>query len=176
MAIDRVTASLVALALVAITLAGCGSNKAADLTCPQIVPAPGADTIALFGPGGHTAKDVVVGGKIYSVDAKCVREKVGVAVNAEIAFYAERSRMDIKDATFPYFVALIDPNEHVLTEEGYQLPFQFLPGESYRRVPAEKITVHLPVKNQASGGAYTVIVGFQLTPDQLAFNRAARAQ
>ena len=89
------------------------------------------------------------------------------------SFYAERASLDIKDAAFPYFVALLDPDEHVLTEAGYQLPIQFLPGESYRRMPAEKITVHLPVTNQASGAAYTVVVGFQLTPNQIAFNRAA---
>ena len=143
------------------------------MTCPKIMPAPGADTIALFGPGGHTVSDVKVGGKFSGLHSTCVREKVGVAINAQIQFYAERASLDIKDATFPYFVALLDPNEHVLTEAGYQLPIQFLPGESYRRMPAEKITVHLPVKNQAEGGAYTVVVGFQLTPDQLAFNRAA---
>jgi hypothetical protein len=177
MARDRVTASLVALALVAITLAGCSGNKPVDMTCPKIIPAPGADTIALFGPGGHTVKDVMVGGKLYRLDAKCVREKVGIDVNTEIQFYAQRASLDIKDATFPYFVAIVGPDERVLTEEGFRIPIQFLPAEYDRRMPAEKITVHLPVKIQASGGAYTVIVGFQLTPDQLAFNRAAaRAQ
>jgi hypothetical protein len=84
--------------------------------------------------------------------------------------------MDIKDAAFPYFVALIDPDGQRLSEEGFQLPFPFLPGDSYRLLPVEKITVHLPVKNQGAGGAYTVLVGFQLTPDQIAFNRGTRAQ
>lgn len=173
---DRVMAAGAAFALAASLLSGCGSSKQADLSCPKIMGAPGADTIALFGPGGHAAKDVMVGGKISDLQAKCVPEKVGVAVNAEIQFYAERASMDIKDATFPYFVALLDPQEHVVLEEAFQFPFPFLPGKSYRRLPAEKITVHVPVKKEGEGGAYTVVVGFQLTPDQLAFNRTARAQ
>jgi hypothetical protein len=176
MARDRVTPACAAFALAVSTLSGCSSEKQAEIGCPKVVQAAGADTIALFRPGGHTVNDVMVGGKILGVDAKCVREKVGVAVNAEIEFYAQRASLDIKDATFPYFVALVDPNQHVLTEEGFQFPFPFLPGESYRHLPPEKVTVHLPLKNQADGGAYTVVVGFQLTPDQLAFNRTARTQ
>ena len=34
----------------------------------------------------------------------------------------------------------------------------------------------LPVKNPGMGNAYSVIVGFQLTPDQLAFNRGTLVQ
>ena len=173
---DRVTAACAAFALAISMLSGCSSDKKADITCPKIIPAPGADAIALFGPGGHAAKDVRVGGKITDLAAKCVREKVGIALHAEIAFYAERADMAIRDATFPYFVALIDPDGQVLTEEGFQLPFPFLPGESYRRLKPEKVTVHLPLKNQAAGSTYTVVVGFQLTPDQLAFNRGTRTQ
>lgn len=176
MARDRVTATCAALALAVLMLSGCSSDKKADLGCPKIMPAPGADTIALFGPGGHAAKDVVVGGKIYDLQAKCRHDKVGVALNAEIRFYAQRASMDLKDATFPYFVALVDPDEHVVVEEAFTLPFPFLPGETYRRLPAEKITVHLPLKTPSEGSAYTVLVGFQLTPDQLAFNRSTRPQ
>ena len=173
---DRVTAACAALALAALILSGCAPEKKAEITCPKIMAAPGADTIALFGPGGHAAKDVVVAGKIDDLGARCRRDKVGIAVNAEIRFYAERARMDVKDATFPYFVALVDPDEHVVVEEGFTLPFPFLPGESYRRLPSEKITVHLPVKTLSQGDTYTVLVGFRLTPDQIAFNRSARPQ
>ena len=167
---------LAAIAVSALALAACSSGNTSDshLTCPAIVPAPGADTIALFGPGGHAAKDVVVGGKIYGLDDTCVRLKVGIEVNAEISLYAQRASMDVKDATFPYFVALVDPDQKVLTEESFQVPVQFLPAEAVRRVPAEKITIRLPLKNVATSAGYSIVVGFQLTPDQIAFNRGTR--
>ncbi len=177
MARDRVTAAYAALALALSVLSGCSSSeKRAEMGCPKLMPAPGADRIALFGPGGHAAKDVLVGGKITDLTGKCRRDKVGIVLNAEIRFYAERADMGMKDATFPYFVALVDPDEHVVVEEGFKYPFPFLPGESYRLLPAEKITVHVPVKTLSQGNAYTVLVGFQLTPDQLAFNRSTRPQ
>jgi hypothetical protein len=160
---------------VAAALFACGStsNPNAGNPCPHLIPAPGADSIVLFGPGGgHDRKDVIIGGKVYSATATCTRESVGLAVNAEIEFYAERANLLVKDTVFPYFVALIDPQEHVLVQESYQVPIEFHPGESYRRTYAEKITIHLPVQNRAAATNYAVVIGFQLTPDQLAFNRS----
>jgi hypothetical protein len=43
-------------------------------------------------------------------------------------------------------------------------------------LPTEKITTHLPLHSTAAGGSFTLIVGFQLTPEQLAFNRAQHLQ
>jgi hypothetical protein len=172
MARVRVTAACAALAFALLALWGCSGNKKLDLTCPKVMPAQGADTIVLFGPGGHDAKDIIVGGRIYSLDAKCLQQKVGMTVDADIVFYGERTDRAQPNVTFPYFVALIDPTDKVLQEESFEVPINFVPGEIYRRSPAEHITVHLPLRNVASGGAYTVLVGFQLTPDQLAFNRS----
>jgi hypothetical protein len=159
-------------------LFGCSvsSNPNAATPCPKLIAAPGADSIVLFGPGGHDRRDVIIGGKFYSAAATCRREDPGFAVNTEIEFYAERVNLLVKDTTFPYFVALVDPQEHVMAQESYQVSIQFLPGESYRRTPVEKITVHLPVRNRASATSYAVIVGFQLTPDQIAFNRSLVAR
>ena len=156
-------------------LVACGSSSSdpnAGNPCPRLIPAPGADKIVLFGPGGHDRKDVIVGGKFYNATAICTREPVGVAVDTEIEFYAERANLLVKDTVFPYFIALIDPQEHVLLQESYQVPIEFLPGETVRRTYAEKRTIHLPVRNRAAAADYAVVIGFQLTPDQIAFNRA----
>ena len=175
---DRARIALRALALVAVgTLAAsCSSSKQAAFGCPRVITAPGTDKIVLFGPNGHEAKDVKVYGQITDLDFTCKRQKTGVAVNAEIKFYGERAGPQITDATFPYFVALVDPNQHVVTQEAYQFKMEFLPGESYRRMPAEKVTVHLPLRKPTDANDYRIVVGFQLTPDQLAFNRTARPQ
>jgi len=163
---------------VAALLSACGSssNPNAGNPCPRLIPAPGADSIVMFGPGGHDRKDVIIGGKFYSATATCTREPVGVAVNTEIELYAERANLLVKNTVFPYFIALVDPQERVLVQDSYQVPIEFNPGESYRRTYAEKITIHLPVRNRAAAANYAVIIGFQLTPDQIAFNRARVAR
>jgi hypothetical protein len=176
---ERATAALAALVVGPLALAGCawigdvGSNK---YTCPNVGQAPGADKIPLFGPAGHASKDVVVGGRIYDISTNCERDKVGLVIDAKITFVADRASAATKDATLPYFVALVDPQQRVLTEESFQITVQFVGGEAERRMPPEDITVHLPVKDPTVGNAYYVIVGFQLTPDQIAFNRSAQGQ
>jgi hypothetical protein len=172
------TAALAALGSAAILLAACsGSSETARMTCPKVIAAPGAETIVVFAGSGHAEKDVMAGGKIRSVGGACTPEKVGMKIDTEISFEAQRVNNEVISATtFPYFVALVDPDQHILREDGFQLEVKFIPGEPYRRMPAERITVHVPVKDKSAGAAYTVVVGFQLTPDQLAFNRAAKAQ
>lgn len=143
--------------------------------CPRLVAAPATATIAYLRPGGHSAGDLVVGGKIVRARAHCAPEQGGVAVNTEITFYAQRANVAVTDATFPFFVALVDRQLHVLGEQGFKVHVDFIPGESYREIPPQKITVHLPLKDRAAAGNYAVMVGFQLTPEQIAFNRAALA-
>jgi hypothetical protein len=170
----RALAVPTALGLAAL-VSGCGSSSttAGGMSCPPLVAAPGTATIAIFPAGG--AKTPIVGGRIDGAQARCLRDKTGVAVNTEINFYAERINLQIKDATLPYFIALVDPQERVLAQEGFQLHVVFNPGENYRKLPPEKLTVHLPVRDRAVAADYSVIIGFQLTPEQLAFNRAALA-
>jgi hypothetical protein len=171
-------AAALAVAAAAASLAGCtwfGSTRE-GLTCPPVIPAPNADTIAVFGPGGHDAKDVLVGGKFYKIDSICAREKQGVVINAEITFYAQRVVIETKSVTFPYFVALVDPQQRVLSEESFQVALPFPAAEYYRESTPEKISIHLPVTDRADASAFTVVVGFQLTPDQIAFNRSTHPQ
>ncbi len=165
-----------AAALLGVAVTSCSGTRKdiAQMTCPELVAAPGTDTIAMFRPGGHSAQDVVVRGKIYQASVHCQREKTGVAAMAELTFYAERAGPQITGATLPYFVAVVDPTQKVLAQESYQIHFVFFSGEPYRRLPPEKITVHLPVRSTAAANNYAVVVGFQLTPDQLAFNRSSR--
>jgi hypothetical protein len=164
-----------AVALAALVASCSPSKDAAEMNCPTMLPAPGADTIAVFHPGGQEPKDLLFAAQITSLNAECSRETPGVAIHAEIKFYAERANLLIPDGTLPYFVALLDADQHVLAEEAFDLKFAFLPAEYNRTLPAEKRTIHLPVHNRTDAKSFTVVVGFQLTPDQLAFNRARTA-
>ncbi|HUK60228.1 MAG TPA: hypothetical protein VLV50_13440 [Stellaceae bacterium] len=170
-------AALLAVVGAAASLAGCNFGSTREgLNCPSVVNAPNADTIAIFRPGGHDAKDVAVGGKIYKVTSTCEREKEGVVINAELTFYAQRAALETKSVTLPYFVALVDPQQRVLSEESFQVQLPFPAAEFYRESAPEKITVHLPLTDRTQASAFSVVVGFQLTPDQIAFNRAAHPQ
>jgi hypothetical protein len=157
---------------------GGGKKEVETLTCPKVISAPDAARVSLFNPGGdHAARDVSVTARIDTADNKCAREgDHGVTVFTEINFYAERARPTTQSAVVPYFVAVMDPTRNVVAQESFTLNIKFLPAEGYRMLPTEKITTHLPLHSTAAGGSFTLIVGFQLTPEQLAFNRAQHLQ
>jgi hypothetical protein len=157
-------------------LAACGtSREITQMTCPQLIAAPGTDTITVLRPGGHAPQDAVVRGRIYQAHVQCARDKVGISAFVELTFYVVRTSPRTEKATLPYFVAVVDPAQKVVAQEGFRLQVEFLPGEPLRRAPVEKITVHLPVRSTAAANVYALVVGFQLTPDQLAYNRSIRA-
>src|ERR1700722_9966608 len=60
-----------AVALAAL-VASCSSSKdAKEMSCPTTLPAPGADTIAVFHPGSQEPKDLLFAGQISNLTAEC---------------------------------------------------------------------------------------------------------
>jgi hypothetical protein len=153
-------------------LAACfGKTSAEDLACPDIAPAQGLENIAIFGAGpDRSAQNVRVLGKIAGTARRCETEKGGILVNAVITFTAGRTSPQVKHADFPYFVAVVDINQKILNEQRFTVPVDFV-GSDFRSVQ-EKISVHLPLQRVSAGRNFAVLVGFQLSPEQIQFNRS----
>jgi hypothetical protein len=161
-----------ALALLAVALlAGCGGSK--RIVCPGTVVAPDVDRIAQTAPQARELRDIAAAAKIENVSSKCSGEKEGIAVNTHINFLLVRRDFDVKRSDFPYFVAVADASRRILNKQVFRLDQEFVPRQNSRAV-GEDITAHIPMQNTADGGNYVVIVGFQLTPEQLEFNRKER--
>jgi hypothetical protein len=155
-------------------VAGCSGGKG-RVVCPGAVIAPDVDRVAQLATTSGDLGDVVAAAKIDAATTKCSAEKDGVAVNTHIDFVLLRTNFDVKRSDFPYFVAVADTNRRILSKSVFHLDQEFIPRQSSRNV-TEDITAHIPVRSAAEGGGYVVIVGFQLTPEQLEFNRKQRGQ
>jgi hypothetical protein len=164
--------SVIALAL---TLAGCGGGSTEELTCPAAAVAPDLDAVAIFPPGSDSdPANLQAAGKIFAITRQCESEKGGILINAVITINAVRQTPQVQRVEYVYFVAVIDSDRKILNEQRFTLAALF--GSSDIRQYNEKISVHLPLDHVSSGDGYTVVTGFQLTPDQLDFNRTHRSQ
>lgn len=171
--VSRLMACTAVLALAA-TLAGC-SAPTEDLTCPSAATAPDLDAVAIFAPGAGTdSANIQAAGKIFDVSRACEKEKGGILINAIITINAVRVAPQVSRAEYVYFVAVVDSSRAILNEQRFTLDAQFT-NQDFRQY-AEKISVHLPLQHISTGDAYAIIVGFQLTPEQLDFNRAHKRQ
>lgn len=170
------TRATLAVAFLSVLLAACSGNSDTSQSCPGVLIMPELNSIAFFPPGAeHKVQNVQLGGKMIATLRSCEVAKGSVAVNVTVQFTVARSSLEIRRIDLTYIVAVVDINRTILNEQRFTLPVVFTANENFR--PAvDKVTVHLPVKSVAAAGAYGILVGFQLTPEQLEFNRMLQQQ
>jgi hypothetical protein len=166
--------SVVPLCLLALAAAGCSSEKTVGkLSCPVAFIAPNLDSYTVLRQGATSAAnpaDIAFGVKLTSVQSSCRQEATGVRVTTLLTFVVARNDPALRHGDFTYFVAVADGQENILAKQNFALRVNFALHQKEVRV-AEEITEHLPVKDVGVVGAYGVIVGLQISQEQLDLNR-----
>jgi hypothetical protein len=157
----------------AFALSGCGMFGGGEkkFVCPASFIAPDAGKEAVFKPGGRTLSDVSYGVEIAAIKSGCARTDKGLSVDTKLSFELAAEDPAIETGSFEYFVSIVDGQQHILTKHVYVLPFEFDPRRR-NMTRQDELIENLPLRNDMSGGNYAVVVGLQLTPAQLEFNRA----
>jgi len=137
-----------------------------------------ASSITRFRDGpGRDLTDVLVTGNIQNILVdQCKYDKKSVDVsNFQIAITADRGPADrSKAADFEYWVAIVDPQRKVLTRETFKVHFDFSELNHVGTVVAD-LEPRIPLPDIMKAPDYQIVVGFQLTPEELAWNRKQRA-
>ena len=164
----------VAAASLCAFLASCswfGGGDKQSLTCPTTFIAPDLDSLTLLRPGGGTGPaDIRFGVKLFSAKSTCAGEKVGLRTDTDMNFVVARNDPDLKQGQFTYFVAIADGQQNILTKQDFTLQVEFAPRQNQMRI-SDAISEHLPLRDVAAGKNYSIVVGLQLTPEQLELNR-----
>lgn len=160
-------------------LAGCswfgGGETRNKLTCPATEIAPDLDALTVLRPGGGTSTDDIrFGVKLVAVNSNCESEKVGLRTDTRMTFMVARNDPDLRQGEFTYFVAVADARRNILAKQNFTLRVEFAQHQNEMRV-FDDISEHLPVSNLSNGADYAIIVGLQLTPEQLELNRKRNA-
>lgn len=154
-------------------LTACSSNNDAAPACP-LVAAPGdVAKITRFRDGpGRDLIDVVAEAQIADAAVQCDYDRSGVTVQLQLAILGTRGPADTsRTAAFDYFVAIADPQGTIVAKEIFPVSFSF---ENRQRVgQIENLEQRIPLANRADGAAYKIVVGFQLSPAELEWNRRA---
>ena len=167
----RFLAPLLLIATLA-PLAACNRTPPA---CPRASIISDGATVTRFREGtGRDLTDVVVKGEIVDVAVDCDYDRRGVDVALQVAIAAERGPADrSRVAEFDYFVAVTDPQRNILAKEVFHVSFRFPPNQQ-RTGAVDEIEPRIPLRNRADGVDYQIIVGFQLTPEEIDWNRSQK--
>lgn len=77
---------------------------------------------------------------------------------------------------YPYFIALLDPNGKILDKKVLEGEAKFKSGDTQIRFAEEYDKIKFDVPEGKDGQGYEILIGFQLTREQVEFNRAQKAR
>nr|WP_294503117.1 hypothetical protein [uncultured Rhodopila sp.] len=166
------------LPLMLLPLFGCGPERNAFAPqCPNVRLIPQlADLNRYAGAGpAHDVTDLIVQARLMKIDGSCATgdDKSMLPAKVVISFSVQRGpAMRGREADVPVFLAITE-GDNVLTEQAYPVHVVFPPNVDRLTMSSPEIDMDLPVSPAKTAAAYSVIAGFQLTPDELAANRHA---
>lgn len=148
------------------TVSGCAGDKIVR-TCPQIAYLRDLAVASDYGRDAPEKENLVSVAAIKRIEGGCDYGRKGVSVDFELHLAAEKGpRLGGDQASFPYFVAIVTPDNDVLSKELMTAVFNF---EEKGKPVTEKEDVHvfIPLAEKEDAVNYRVLTGFQLTDTQL---------
>ncbi|HXZ69076.1 MAG TPA: hypothetical protein VEH07_10835 [Alphaproteobacteria bacterium] len=174
---------LAATALLAlVTVAACNYRNPITQPCPTFGILGDAEQATAFIGAGHDLTNVAYRATLSGASLKCDysskkrRNTTSRTVDGELSVSLSVERgpaLADTQITVPYFVAVTRGKKYVLAREEFSQTFNLAGGT--RVGSLEEIPVSIPLAKDLNGDSYEVVVGIELTPDQLAYNRAQRA-
>ena len=162
---------VVALAL----LSACATDNRVEV-CPQVNFVDGLQRMTAFGPAvGADLSNVAYSAQMVQLAAVCSFGRRGATVTAEFLLIADRGPADRERvARLDYFVAVADVEGEILAKEIFHSEIPF--ADNRRRVGRkEEIEPFMPSRSgDRDFTGYRVLIGFQLSPEQVEFNRIHR--
>ncbi len=165
---------VVPLLLTALAIGSCSRSEPVSIACPQgIIPADAAKVTRFRDGPGRDMTDVIFEGEIYDILVQCKREKQTVVVDLQIGLAGTRGPADrTRLADLDFWVAIVDGKSHEPVERvAARVRFEFKDNRTRQTMVFDEMEPVIPVKNPNDAAQYQVMVGLQLTPDELAWNR-----
>ena len=154
-------------------LSACGASPPTPVTfCPQPVVLQQAGTLTLFLPGRQDVAAEVTTAKITGVAGSCtlIRKKNLLRVTFKAGFSASNGPANQQaDLTLPYFVS-ISQGDTVIAKYLYGITLDFDGNVTMTSATSKPVTVEL--SNVPASARVEVLLGFQMTPAELAYTAA----
>jgi hypothetical protein len=164
------------LAAFALALLAAACSNPPEPACPEGSILAELATVTRFQGAGRDLTDVVNQGEIADLLIQCKYDRRGVTIDLQLAVAAMRGPADrARRVEFDYFVAITDPQKRIIAKEPFHISFDFADNRT-RVVQVEEIEPRIPLADLKQATAYEILIGFQLTPDEIAWNRAQKAQ
>ena len=166
--------NLTLLAAATGALAACNRSEGFAPACPQLALLRDGGDLTRFVGSGRDVTDLVLDAHLTAVPATCkYLDRSNTQVQATLSVMMSLGRgpaMHGRTIDVPYFIAVTD-GDRVLDRQGYALRADFPANADRITATSDQVILDFPVSREKSAAAYQIWVSFQLTPQELAYNR-----
>lgn len=148
-----------------------------DGTCPPVSARPDlVHLVEFYDPTTPSDKTKISEITMLNVQNTCRIENGGLVMQIDILLSGKtgpKARVkpgDKPSFAYPYFVAVTDAMGNVVSKEIFAASIGYGTDKNELTI-TESIFQNMPFPDATMGQTYNVIVGFQLTPEQLEYNR-----
>ena len=159
-----------------ILLAACGPGRNQfPPPCPSaaiLAEAADFDRYRGDGVGPHDLTDLEVHGRIGGVHGSCVIPGGQSALSVSVSIIVELTRgpaMQGRSAQISYFATELQ-GQSIIDKQALVSTVTFPPNVDRMTLQSGDLNLALPITPEKTGASYTVLVGFQLTPDEMLDN------
>jgi len=139
--------------------------------CPRAVVGENAGRLTRFNGAGKDPSNMVFEAEIADLAGSCIYDGDTIEVDMQIQLVAGRGPAATDDkAKFNYFVAVARTDKTILSRDAFDTVIE-LPGNQTRNETVEEIEQTIPLAEGESGANLVIVVGIEMTPDELEFNR-----
>lgn len=158
---------VVFLFLSALLLVSCSTSTQKIRLCPQVASIRQLDTIEDHGRDPIAPDTLIALAKMERIEGGCDYDDDGVDVHFDLHILGTKGpRLGGDRVSFPYFVSLVAPTGEVISKEIMSVEFDFMDGQ-HENSKVELMHVFIPLEEKESAEKYRILLGFQLTPEQL---------
>jgi hypothetical protein len=160
-------------------LAGCGSvfgPSAPPPACPEARVVANLERMTQYRPGeGRDLTDVLFEARIGDLTGECGYDESALEVAITVPIQIARGPANQERVTrLEYFVAIQDPQGTVIAKRSFPVEVAFERNQS-RALFTDELEQRIPLAELNQGPAYRVLLGFQLSEEQVQDNiRRAR--
>jgi hypothetical protein len=161
------------LALVLGALTSCSLfDTSKQFDCPVVGMPRETATLTRFREGpGRDLTDVVYEASIADVKLACTYTSKGVNIDLGVVLAADRGPANTaRTATIPYYIAVVDPERNILAKEVFTKALTFQQNVS-RAVDMDETQEVIPLPKGKSAERYGIVIGMQLTAEEVEYNR-----
>ena len=171
---------LAVLAVCLLGLVACAGSSERAPACPRAAVLNDAATMTRFAPGGgRDPLDIDFDVEIADLASGCQFDKKGKAVDrlvvavAPVLITTRGPANASRKAEYVFFVSLIGPDGDILSKQSFPVivPFSGNQRQLTQREDDPPVTIDIPLTRVEDALSYEVLIGLQLTEDELQYNR-----